>query len=150
MHFFSELGIALIQFDTKPLLSETLKHLSEMVEQAVTKHRPRVIAVQEGFNYFYRSDKSTFEKAGEPIDGPTAQYMSALSKKFDIYLIGGIAETDNGKLYNTALVFNPNGELIARHRKVRLFEVSNFAIISIALTNQFNFIQSKANVSRKF
>lgn len=109
----------MIQFDTKTSLPETLKHLSEMVEQAVAKYHPRVISVQEGFNYFYQSDKSTFEKAGEPINGPTSQHMSALAKKFNIYLIGGIAETDGGKLYNTALVFNPLGEMIARHRKVR-------------------------------
>lgn len=115
------MGIALIQFDTKSNLGETLKHLSEMVEQTVTKYHPRVISVQEGFNYFYQSDRSVFQNAGEPINGTTARYMSALSKKFNIYLIGGIAETDNGKLYNTALVFNPNGELIARHRKVKMF-----------------------------
>lgn len=109
----------MIQFDTKPSLPETLKHLSEMVEQAVNKYHPRVISVQEGFNYFYQSDKSVFQKAGEPINGPTAQHMSGLAKKFNIYLIGGIVETDGGKFYNTALVFNPNGEMIARHRKVR-------------------------------
>ncbi|XP_055325892.1 omega-amidase NIT2-like [Sitodiplosis mosellana] len=119
----TKLGIALIQFDTKPGLKETLQHLSEMVEQAVSKYRPRVISVQEGFNYFYQSDKGVFENAGEPINGPTAQHMSGLAKRFNIYLIGGIAETDNIKLYNTALVFNPNGELIARHRKVNLCDI---------------------------
>lgn len=50
--------------------------------------------------------------------------MSGLAKKFNIYLIGGIAETDGGKLYNTALVFNPNGEMIARHRKVNLCDIN--------------------------
>ena len=93
---------------------------SVWVEQAVSKYQPRVISLQEGFNYFYQSDKSVFEKAGETVNGPTAQHMSALAKRFNIYLVGGIAETDNGKLYNTALVFNPNGELIARHRKVSI------------------------------
>lgn len=109
----------MIQFDTKPNLNDTLKHLSEMVEKAVSQYHPRVISLQEGFNYFYQSDRTTFQKSGEPINGPTAQHMSALAKKFNIYLIGGISETDNDKLYNTGLVFNPNGEMIARHRKVR-------------------------------
>lgn len=109
----------MIQFDTKSNLNDTLNHLTEMVEKTVTTYKPRVISVQEGFNYFYQSDRATFMKAGEPINGPTATHMSGLAKKYNIYLIGGIAETDNGKLYNTALVFNPCGELIARHRKVR-------------------------------
>ncbi|XP_055300674.1 omega-amidase NIT2-like [Sitodiplosis mosellana] len=95
-----------------------------MVEQAVSMYRPRVISLQEGFNYFYQSDKNVFENAGEPINGPTALHMSELAKQFNIYFIGGIAETDNEKLYSTALVFNPNGELIARHRKVNLCDIN--------------------------
>lgn len=108
----------MIQFDTKDTLHETLKHLTDMVAQAVSKYRPRVISLQKGFNYFYQSDKNVFKRAGEPINGPTGRHMSELAKTFNIYLIGGVAETDNGKLYSTALVFSPTGELVARHRKV--------------------------------
>lgn len=121
MHFFfsSELGISLIQFETKDTLSDTLKHLSEMVEKTVAQYKPRVICLPEGFNYHYQSDKKIFWAAGEqPINGTTSQHMSMLAKKFNVYLMGGIAELDNDKLYNTALVFNPMGEMIARHRKV--------------------------------
>lgn len=31
---------------------------------------------------------------------------------------GSIPEEDDGKLYNTCLVFDPSGELILKHRKV--------------------------------
>jgi predicted amidohydrolase len=37
---------------------------------------------------------------------------------------GSIPEISNGKLYNTSSVFDPTGKLIAKHRKVHLFDVS--------------------------
>lgn len=118
--FYTELGVALIQFDTKETLPETLQHLSDIVEKTVAQYKPRVIALPEPFTYFYRSSNEVFWSAAEPIDGTTVKHMSMLAKKFNIYLVGGIVELDSGKIYNTAVVFNPEGEMIARHRKVHL------------------------------
>lgn len=41
-----------------------------------------------------------------------------------VYLIGGsIPEADRGKFYNTCLVFSPEGQLLAAHRKIHLFDI---------------------------
>lgn len=41
-----------------------------------------------------------------------------------IYIIGGsIPEKDNDKIYNTCTVWDPSGNLIAKHRKVHLFDI---------------------------
>lgn len=37
---------------------------------------------------------------------------------------GSIPEEDGGKLYNSCTVFGPDGELILKHRKVRLLQYS--------------------------
>jgi len=51
--------------------------------------------------------------------------MSALAKQYGIYLIAGsIPERDSaGNLYNTCLVFDGSGSVIAKHRKVHLFDI---------------------------
>lgn len=50
--------------------------------------------------------------------------MSSWAKKLGILLIGGsVPETEDGKIYNTCFVFDENGEQIARHRKIHLFDV---------------------------
>jgi predicted amidohydrolase len=36
---------------------------------------------------------------------------------------GSIAERDNGRVYNTAYVFDPDGRCIAKHRKMHLFDI---------------------------
>jgi omega-amidase len=39
-------------------------------------------------------------------------------------IIGGsIPEIDDGKIYNTCLVFDKTGTVVAKHRKVHLFDI---------------------------
>jgi len=58
--------------------------------------------------------------------GESVQAMAAWAKKHDIVLVGGsIVERRAGreKLSNTSLVFDGSGDLIARYRKLHLFDV---------------------------
>ena len=36
---------------------------------------------------------------------------------------GSLPERDGDKLYNTCPVFNPSGNLVAKHRKIHLFDI---------------------------
>lgn len=46
--------------------------------------------------------------------------MSEIARREMITVVGGsIPEWSDGQLYNTCFVFAPNGELLAKHRKVR-------------------------------
>lgn len=52
-------------------------------------------------------------------NGETSAFLSDAAKKHQIYIIGGtFPEKDGEKFYNTSTVWNPNGDLIAKHRKV--------------------------------
>lgn len=45
--------------------------------------------------------------------------MQAMAKKYGIWLLpGSIFEKNNGKIYNTATVINPKGEIVTRYRKM--------------------------------
>ena len=62
-----------------------------------------------------------FNKYAESIpDGETSLALSEAAKKCSMYVVGGtIPERYDGSLYNTATVWDPQGNLIAKHRKVR-------------------------------
>lgn len=50
--------------------------------------------------------------------------LKELSKKYGVYILGSIPEVDdNNKLYNTGFCFGKDGSLIAKHRKVHLFDI---------------------------
>jgi omega-amidase len=48
-----------------------------------------------------------------------------VAKAHNIFLIGGSIpeKTEEGKTYNTCVVVGPDGVLLAKHRKVHLFDI---------------------------
>ncbi|WP_405778666.1 carbon-nitrogen family hydrolase [Streptomyces sp. NBC_00859] len=69
--------------------------------------------------FAYRS----FESEAEPLDGPTHRAMAKAARDAGVWLhAGSIVERDpGGPLYNTSLVFTPDGELSAVYRKIHRF-----------------------------
>ncbi|XP_055314537.1 omega-amidase NIT2-like [Sitodiplosis mosellana] len=117
----TKLRVCLLQFAAKEGLTETLTHLDEMVSKAVNDHQPDIISLPELFNFSYCTELPILEAMAESISyGATFRRLSTLSKQFSIYIVGGLVERDGDNLYNTAAVYDPNGELIAKHRKVHL------------------------------
>jgi predicted amidohydrolase len=59
----------------------------------------------------------------EPLDGPTAEAMSAAARDAGVWLhAGSIVERDpDGPIYNTSLLFDPDGELRHTYRKIHRF-----------------------------
>lgn len=50
--------------------------------------------------------------------------LSNAAKENEIFLIGGtIPEIDDKLIYNTCTVWNPAGEMIAKYRKIHLFDI---------------------------
>lgn len=57
-------------------------------------------------------------------ESPTVQCLSDLARKHKVWIVGGsLAEIDDKRVYNTCLVFNPEGRVAAKHRKVHLFDI---------------------------
>lgn len=58
----------------------------------------------------------------EALPGETEQRLCALARRHSIWLIpGSIYELHEGRVYNTTPVINPQGEVIARYRKMYPF-----------------------------
>jgi predicted amidohydrolase len=59
----------------------------------------------------------------EPLQGPRAAKLSDAARTHAMYLAAGsVPELDDaGRLHDTALVFDPHGELVAWHRKAHLY-----------------------------
>ena len=60
--------------------------------------------------------------AAEPIDGPVQQRLAAVAKDTGMVVCAGsFPELDGEKLFNTAVVYGPAGDLLMRHRKTQLY-----------------------------
>ncbi len=62
-------------------------------------------------------------RSAQPMPGPAVNHFCSLAKKHNIWLMpGSMYEMDGDKIYNTAPVINPEGDIVARHRKLYPFE----------------------------
>ncbi|KAE9389739.1 carbon-nitrogen hydrolase [Gymnopus androsaceus JB14] len=110
--------------------SANLKHAHEMVMKAASA-KPDLIVLPECFNSPYGhvhfpvyAEKVGFTP-GEPYDVERTESES-VKMLSSTWLIGGsIPERDpkSDNVYNTCTVYNPQGELVAHHRKVHLFDI---------------------------
>ena len=84
----------------------------------------RLVALPELFNCLGRKEQVV--EAAEPIPGPTSRRMGDLARRLRITLAAGsICERVEGrdKVFNTGLLFDDSGTLLARYRKIHLFDV---------------------------
>eukprot|EP00002_Diphylleia_rotans_P013299 TRINITY_DN2596_c0_g3_i7.p1 TRINITY_DN2596_c0_g3~~TRINITY_DN2596_c0_g3_i7.p1 ORF type:complete len:289 (+),score=59.11 TRINITY_DN2596_c0_g3_i7:72-938(+) len=84
----------------------------------------RLVVLPEIFNSPYAN--SSFPVYAEEIPGgPSTEMLQQEAKSNNIYLVGGsIPEKEGEKLFNTCTVYGPDGVLLAKHRKVHLFDIS--------------------------
>ncbi|MCZ2524729.1 carbon-nitrogen family hydrolase [Streptomyces sp. HB2AG] len=63
-----------------------------------------------------------WQETAEPLDGPTAAAVSEAARDAGVWLhAGSIVERDGADLYNTSLLFSPDGVLRASYRKIHRF-----------------------------
>ncbi len=55
---------------------------------------------------------------------PSLAMLLEVAKAHNVFLVGGsIPETEGDKVYNTCVVVGPDGSILAKHRKVHLFDI---------------------------
>jgi len=62
----------------------------------------------------------TVAQIAEPLDGPTVRAVLAAARECNIAVVIGMAESDNGRFYNTTLLITPEG-IALKYRKTHLW-----------------------------
>jgi N-carbamoylputrescine amidase len=83
----------------------------------------RIVCLQELFltPYFCQvEDHSRFDLA-EPIPGPTTEAIAACARRHGVVVVASLFERRAAGIYhNTAVVFDPDGSLLGRYRKMHI------------------------------
>lgn len=122
--------VALCQFPVSEDKDENHKTASDYLHRAAEKGA-KLAVLPEIWNGPYAT--SAFEEYSEVLpdvgstsadDSPSTQLLMKHAKETGMWVVGGsIPESDDGKIYNTCLVIDPSGKVVARHRKVHLFDI---------------------------
>lgn len=120
----SILKVSLIQMNTRDDKAENLRVARDLIEAAVESDRPDLVSLPETWTSMTSNFEVQYANSETLPDGEACRMMAALARTHGIYVHGGsIAERSDGKCFNTTLVFNPSGEIIAKYRKIHLFDV---------------------------
>ena len=117
--------ISMIQMDMllgRP--KENFSHAAELVRQAA-KLSPDVITLPETWNVGFFPKENLKELADQDC-AQVKETFSALAKEYQVNIIAGSAANlrPDGKIYNTACIFDRQGGLVAEYDKVHLFSPS--------------------------
>ena len=117
----TKVKIALCQMNVIDNKDENLKKASLMIEKACKNSD--FIVLPEMFNCPYSNDKF-IEYCENESDSYTLKKISSLASQNNVYILAGsIPEKEDEKLYNTSYLFDRKGEIIAKHRKMHLFDI---------------------------
>jgi predicted amidohydrolase len=62
-------------------------------------------------------------EAAEPIPGPRTERLADVARRHRVWVHGGsLLERDGDHVFNTSVVFDRGGELVASYRKIHLFD----------------------------
>ena len=113
--------LALCQTPVTASAEQNRSAVCEAVHSAA-EHGAQLVCLPEMWACPY--DNAAFPKYAEPEGGENWQCLSSAAKECGVWLVGGsVPEREGEKLYNTCYVFSPEGEQVAKHRKVHLFDI---------------------------
>jgi predicted amidohydrolase len=58
-----------------------------------------------------------------PIPGPRSSVLAVAARRYGIHIVAGITERDGERVYNAAVLLSPEGELLAKHRKINELDI---------------------------
>lgn len=110
-------------------ITDKVKNLEVVTELAAeAKRRSAVIAFFPEACDYLADNKKDIVAMAEPLTGQTVASYKEIAVKNDIWLsLGGIHEAsdDTEKIYNTHILINNVGDLVAAYRKIHLFDMDN-------------------------
>jgi len=124
--------VSVVQMSPGHDKGENISQAARLIEAATTSDRPDMLGLPEVWTCLGGDRAAKFDQAealpaansNEP-GGPAYEFLRRTARERRIHLHGGsIAEKDGERLFNTTLVFDPDGREIARYRKIHLFDIT--------------------------
>lgn len=123
VHAAANARIAAVQMVSTPRVDDNLKTAERLIGEAAAAGA-QLVALPEYFPLMGLRDSDKLRIVEADGHGPIQEFLAATARRLGIWLVGGslpLAGNVQEKVLNTCLVFNPQGERVARYDKIHLF-----------------------------
>ena len=115
--------VAAVQLNSTPDMEANLSRARTLISEAA-RREAQLVALPEHFASY--GPEETVAAAVQPLDGPLVTEFRQLARKLGISLLLGSfpEQAGPGELpYNTSVLVGPQGQILARYRKMHLFDL---------------------------
>ncbi|MGK5008828.1 carbon-nitrogen hydrolase family protein [Janthinobacterium sp. MDB2-8] len=115
--------VAAIQMISSPSVEDNLATARRLVAQAAAGGA-QLVVLPEYWAIMGKQETDKLAHAEQPGSGPIQDGMAQMARQHGIWLIGGtlpLISGEEGKVLNTTLVYDPQGEPAGRYDKIHLF-----------------------------
>jgi len=96
---------------------KNLQRARELIENAV-KQGAQICVLPECLDLGWGTPEA--ERLAYPIPGKTSDVLCEIAREHQVYLVAGITERADERIYNTALLISDQGEIMGKHRKINV------------------------------
>ncbi|NEQ52010.1 MAG: carbon-nitrogen hydrolase family protein [Leptolyngbya sp. SIO3F4] len=114
---------AALQMTSVPDLEKNLTQAEELIDLAI-RRGAEYITLPENFSFL--GDESGKLAQASEICTASEKFLKTMAQRYQVTILGGgyPVPTDDGRIYNTALLVDANGKVLLRYEKVHLFDVN--------------------------
>lgn len=117
--------VAAIQMASGPNVMGNLNEARRLIAEAA-EQGARLVVLPEFFAIMGMSEQDKITACEQPGQGMIQSFLSEAARRHKIWLVGGsipLAASTPGKVLNSCLVFDGQGEQVARYDKIHLFSL---------------------------
>jgi nitrilase len=124
--------VSVIQMNPGSDKQDNIQQASRLIGEAVDADRPDIVSLPEVWTCLGGTREGKFEQAEElppagsnEAGGPAYEFLRGVARSRRIHVHGGsMGERGGDRLFNTTVVFGPEGQELARYRKIHLFDIT--------------------------
>ncbi len=98
---------------------ENLAHIEVMINEAADAGAQLILFPETALTGLINNDDPAHDlPLGQPIPGPATRRLGDLARDRGIYVAIGLFELDGGRLYDSAILIDPAGEIVLQYRRI--------------------------------